>query len=113
MSEKLIYVVDDQPMICEMLAALLGVRNSSWEVKTFERPADLIQAVTIRAPDLVISDFRMPLMTGAELQEEIRKMAPSTIRILMSGNVSSLSKITSAHQYIAKPFMAAEVFAVV
>ena len=113
MTEKLIYIVDDQPMICELLGTLLSFHNSSWEVKTFERPADLIHSVTVRPPNLVISDCRMPLMTGAELQDEIRKMAPSTIRILMSGNVASLSKIASAHQYIAKPFVAAEVFAVV
>ncbi len=113
MMEKLIYIIDDEALIGGMLQMLLKGSDSSWEVKAFEEPSDLIRAVAGRPPNVVIADYRMPVMTGTELQDKVRVMSPATIRILMSGNISNLNKITSAHQFIAKPFLGDEVVAVV
>jgi HD-like signal output (HDOD) protein len=45
-------------------------------------------------------------MEGSKLLEQVRVVSPNTIRLIMSGYVAldKLTLITSAHQYIAKPF---------
>jgi response regulator RpfG family c-di-GMP phosphodiesterase len=110
---KLIYIVDDQAAIRDLLQRLLKCGNSAWEVRGFGEPGELISAVAERPPDMVISDFSMPGMKGTEVQDKIREISPSTIRILLSGSISNLSRIASAHQFIAKPFQAKEVITVV
>jgi HD-like signal output (HDOD) protein len=45
-------------------------------------------------------------MLGSELLEQVRAISPTTMRVIMSGYVplTKLALVTSAHQYIAKPF---------
>jgi HD-like signal output (HDOD) protein len=52
----------------------------------------------------------MPDMNGGELLEAVRLASPGTLRITMSGFVAldKLTVITSAHQYVAKPFDAGQ-----
>ncbi len=91
-----------------METAVLILRGieSQWEVEGFSDPFTALAAVKATPPDLVLSDQLMPGMQGSQLLEEIRNIAPGAIRIIMSGYVSlnRLTLITSAHQYIAKPF---------
>lgn len=103
----LIYIVDDEPMLGEMLCQFLARTNSDWRVESFTLPGKAIEATQKATPDMVISDFAMPEMTGTEMLEKIRLMAPSTIRILVSGfaNPKALAnKLSAAHQYLAKPY---------
>ncbi len=85
---------------------ILRGSDDSWEVAGFSDPLVALAAVKTRAPDLVLSDQLMPGMQGSQLLEEVRNVAPAAIRVIMSGYVSlsKLTLITSAHQYIAKPF---------
>jgi len=91
-----------------MHSAILVLRalNRQWEVVGFTNPLAALAAVKERAPDLILSDQLMPGMLGSQLLEEVRAVAPAAIRVIMSGYVSlsKLTLITSAHQYIAKPF---------
>lgn len=103
---KLIYVVDDQGAVLETAVFVLQCVDPGWEVVGFNDPLKALEAVKNKSPDLVLSDQIMPRMQGSQLLEEIRLISPGTIRIIMSGYVEmgKLSLITSAHQYIAKPF---------
>jgi len=59
--------------------------------------------------DLVISDMRMPHMSGAEVLEQIRNKWPDMVRILLTG-FSDISATIAAinrgeiYRYIAKPW---------
>jgi HD-like signal output (HDOD) protein len=77
-----------------------------WEVLGFSDPLEALAAIRASSPDLVLSDFNMPGMMGSDLLEEVRVAAPNAVRMVMSGwvDLNKLSKITSAHQYFAKPF---------
>jgi len=77
-------------------------------VTGFNDPLKALEAVRSSPPDLILSDERMPGMQGSRLLEETRVAAPGTLRIIMSGFVAldKLTAITSAHQYVAKPFHA-------
>jgi HD-like signal output (HDOD) protein len=103
---KLIYVVDDQAAVLETAVFVLENIDPAWQVVGFNSPIDALAAARQKAPDMVLSDQIMPKMQGSQLLEEIRLILPTTIRIIMSGYVEmgKLSLITSAHQYIAKPF---------
>lgn len=101
-----IYIVDDQAAVLETAVIILRGVNPNWEVAGFSDPLEALAAVKAMAPDLIISDQLMPNMQGSQLLEEVRKIAPSVIRVIMSGYVSlsKLTLITSAHQYLSKPF---------
>jgi HD-like signal output (HDOD) protein len=104
--KRRIYVVDDQPAVVDTAVLVLRALNPQWEVAGFTDPLAALAAVKERAPDLILSDQLMPGMLGSQLLEEVRTIAPAAIRVIMSGYVSlsKLTLITSAHQYIAKPF---------
>ena len=51
--------------------------------------------------DLVISDMRMPGMSGAQLFERIREKWPETVRILLTGYAEISSTIEAINKAIA------------
>jgi HD-like signal output (HDOD) protein len=104
--KRCIYLVDDQAPIVETAVLILRTIDPQWEITGFTDPFAALAAVRVKAPDLVLSDQAMPGMQGSQLLEAVRTISPTTIRVIMSGYVAlnKLSLITSAHQYIAKPF---------
>ena len=78
----LIVVADDEFLLAEMLADLL--EDAGHEVLTASQGEAALRLVRERRPELVITDFMMPLMTGLELAEAIRDdPAVSDIPILL------------------------------
>jgi HD-like signal output (HDOD) protein/ActR/RegA family two-component response regulator len=104
--KRTIYVVDDHAQVLETAVMVLQMIERDWDVIGFTDPDQALAAVQAKAPDLVLSDQRMPSMLGSELLEKVRLLAPTAVRIIMSGQVplDKLTLITSAHQYLAKPF---------
>jgi HD-like signal output (HDOD) protein len=104
--KRCIYIVDDQLAVLETAVLILRGMDVHWEVSGFSDPFEALAAVKAKAPDLILSDQLMPGMQGSQLLEEVRKIAPLVIRVIMSGfvSLSKLTLITSAHQYMAKPF---------
>ncbi len=75
--------VDDEPLILEGLES-----NLAWhyEVQTAVSGAEGLDSIRRNGPfALVISDMRMPGMDGATFLREVRKEAPDTTRILLTG----------------------------
>jgi HD-like signal output (HDOD) protein len=108
--KRRIYIVDDQPQVLETAMALVTAVMPEAVVAGFGDPFKALEAIKANPPDLILSDQRMPGMQGSRLLEEARIAAPGTLRIMMSGHVSldKLTSITSAHQYVAKPFDVAQ-----
>ncbi len=104
--KRSIYVVDDQAPVLETTVLVLRSLGRDWEVTGFTDPFAALAAVKAKAPDAILSDELMPGMQGSQLLEQVRVVSPNTIRLIMSGCVAlnKLTLITSAHQYIAKPF---------
>jgi len=101
-----IYVVDDESLLLETLVLGLRSMGREWEVTGFGDSLAALEAVKKKAPDAVLTDQMMPGMSGSQLLEQVRVISPTTVRLIMSGYVafSRLTLITSAHQYVAKPF---------
>ncbi|HEX5364537.1 MAG TPA: HD domain-containing phosphohydrolase [Gallionella sp.] len=99
--------IDDEANILAALKRLF--RPLGYNILTAESGAEGLALLEKENIDLVISDMRMPNMTGAELLEQARNKWPEVIRILLTG-YSDLSSTIAAinrgeiYRYISKPW---------
>jgi signal transduction histidine kinase len=68
--EATIVVVDDEPLICRVMAQVLASRGYR-QVHTFEDPTEALARFDDLAPDLVLLDLNMPQMHGTQVLERI------------------------------------------
>lgn len=99
-------VVDDEAPVRILMERLFSDR---FEVKTAEDGTEGLAIAEVFKPHVVISDQRMPLMTGVEFLERIREILPDTGRILVSayadyGVLVDAVNAASIHHYMEKPF---------
>jgi CheY-like chemotaxis protein len=103
----LIYVVDDERIICEMVGSIL--EPAGYRVQLFNDPriAAASFAEARPKPDLLLTDFRMEPMHGMQLIEQCRKLDPSVPTILVSGQVDEDYVRTHGFKpdlFLRKPF---------
>ena len=77
-----ILLVDDEP---EVLIALSRILRKQYELSTANNAHEALDLLNQTHVDLVISDIRMPTMSGIELLKKIRELYPHMGRILLSG----------------------------
>lgn len=82
-SQSRLLVVDDNPCVREMMADLL--LSQGYEVLTAQDGLDALRQLQERLPDLIISDLRMPRMSGFEFLAIVRQRFPHIPTIAMSG----------------------------
>jgi diguanylate cyclase (GGDEF)-like protein len=75
-------VVDDEPNILTSLALLLA---KDFEILTADSAETAQRIFGQRDIDLVLSDQRLPGLTGVQLLEWVRENSPKTVRLLMTG----------------------------
>lgn len=101
-----ILFVDDEERILQGLRRMLRPLSASYQLlfaSSADEALDLIRAQKI---DIVCTDMKMPGRDGAELLSEVQKIAPSTIRLVLSGQAEEshiLRALPYAHQYLPKP----------
>lgn len=81
---RMILVVDDQKDLLDVLTAMLEAAGA--EVAPSTEPADILAAIESDPDDwdLIITDFDMPGMTGADLAEAVQAVAPRVPVILVT-----------------------------
>ncbi|MET3445499.1 two-component system response regulator [Ralstonia pickettii] len=103
----LILLVDDEPGVLSSLRRLL--RPTGYRVITADSGAAGLDMLGVYPVDLIISDMRMPGMSGAEFLAHARERYPDVMRILLTG----YSEIDSAvraineggvYRYLNKPW---------
>ena len=101
-----ILVVDDEKNYLVVLEALLGPEG--YEVVTADNAQAALRLIKESDLDLVVTDMKMPGMSGMELLEETKKMKPGLPVIMMTAYgtiemaVEAMRK--QAYDYITKPF---------
>jgi len=70
MAEKRVLVVDDEIHIVHVVA--IKLRNNGYEVMTAGDGAEAFKIACEEKPDIIVTDFQMPLMSGLELVEKLR-----------------------------------------
>lgn len=98
--------IDDEERILRSLAMQF---RRDYEVLTESDPLRALERLTREPVHIVVSDQRMPQMSGAELLTQVREMAPDCLRILLTG-YSDLDAAVEAlnsggiFRYLTKPW---------
>jgi two-component system alkaline phosphatase synthesis response regulator PhoP len=71
MAERKVLVVDDEIHIIHVVT--IKLRNNGYEVISAENGAAAFELAREEQPDIVVTDFQMPVMTGLELVRELRR----------------------------------------
>lgn len=79
---KTILLVDDEPAILRALQRTL--QRAGYRVLLAENGPQALHLLTTEQVSLLISDFRMPGMNGAELLQQVRLQFPATIGLILS-----------------------------
>jgi CheY-like chemotaxis protein len=89
-----IFVVDDEPIICETLAAILS--DAGYEAIPFTDGSLAVAAATETNPNLLISDVMMPNMNGVELAIHFQNFHPACKILLFSGAAATSDLLVNA-----------------
>jgi DNA-binding NtrC family response regulator len=115
MSQKpSLLVVDDESGILDTLRILL--RNEGFEVTTAQGGKAGLEQIRSGTHDIILSDVRMPQVSGLDILTAAREQDPMTPVILMTAQASLQSAIgavnSGAFYYIQKPFSNDELVAI-
>lgn len=101
-----VWVVDDDQSVRWVLEKAL--RQADMEPRSFERAEHLLEAIETSSPDVLITDVRMPGMSGITLLERLRDLSPGLPIIVITAH-SDLDNAVAAYkggafEYLPKPF---------
>lgn len=106
-----IMVVDDEQSMCEFLEIIL--LRAGYRVSSFTDAFKAVSTLETENYDLVISDLKMPSMSGLELLRTVKKKSPATEIIMITAFASTTTVIEAmkngAFDYITKPFKVDEI----
>lgn len=105
--QKRIMIVDDEPSILKSLKRCLS--QCDYHIDSFSDPNQALASANHNAYDLVISDQRMPCLSGTELLTRLKCLQPDCVTILLTGHSDSstlMDAINEAHVYrfLTKPW---------
>jgi len=98
--------VDDEPNIVRSLDWLL---RGEFDVHTATSAEDALALLRRHDFDVVISDQRMPQVTGVEFLSMVKRIAPRALRILLTGYADTEAMLGSINEaevfrYVRKPW---------
>lgn len=102
---KLLFVDDEE----RILNALRSVFRAQYNVFTASSGPEAMEFLKRFRPHVIISDQRMPEMTGVEFLRQVKDVAPHTVRILLTGYSDLASIVGSINdgeifRFISKPW---------
>jgi FixJ family two-component response regulator len=102
--DSIVYIVDDDPSMCEALTRLLG--TVGLRAEAFKTPLEFLRTKRPDAPSCLVLDVRLPGLSGLDLQRELANTdppieivfitahgdIPMTVQALKAGAVDFLTK---------------------
>lgn len=104
----MIYFIEDDRSINE--AVFYSLKNSSFEVKGFERPSEFWKAMKEETPDLILLDIMLPEEDGLQILRKLRssKETSDLPIIMVTAKDAEYDKVigldSGADDYMTKPF---------
>jgi CheY-like chemotaxis protein len=104
---KTLLVVDDESNILAAVVRLL--RREGYRIVSAHSATEAFEVLALNDVQVVISDHRMPEMTGADFLGKVKVLYPDTVRILFSGYVE-MEALTDAvnrgavYRFMLKPW---------
>ncbi|MCK6459800.1 MAG: response regulator [Planctomycetes bacterium] len=107
MSRESVLFVDDDPAILGAIRRLL--LDEPYEVRACEDPVEALRQVVASPPTVVVSDYYMPPMNGPAFLLEVRRVAPSAVRMILTGKPDLGAVVTAVqegavHKFLIKPW---------
>jgi two-component system response regulator MtrA len=111
-----IFIVDDEPMVGEVVGMVLGIEG--FKTRVFTSPEDALDALetATEKPGILITDFAMTPMNGLELIGRFKKAVPALRTILYSGAITDNEAAAFRHgadAFLNKPFLPRELIRIV
>ncbi len=106
-----VLVVDDEPVLAEMVS--MALRYEGWQVVTAADGRTAVTAARENRPDVVVLDVMLPDMTGLEVLTKLRRDLPYLPVLLLTAKDSVEDRIAGltagGDDYVTKPFSIEEV----
>src|SRR4051794_14000453 len=114
-SKHTILVVDDEG---DVVASVKDLLRLDYRVLGATRAADGLAMLDTEQVDVVMTDQRMPEMTGVELLERVREKQPDAMRLLFTGYADVRAVVDAinrgnVYRYITKPWDPDELMAII
>lgn len=106
-TQRTLLLVDDEPNVVASLKRLL--RRDGYDILSANSGAEGLEVLSVNKVDVIISDQRMPGMTGVEFLRQAKTQYPDTVRIVLSG-YTELQSVTDAinegavYRFLTKPW---------
>jgi DNA-binding NtrC family response regulator len=99
-------IVDDEP---EILQSLLGLLRREFQLFTATSAEEALVILQDNPVQVIMTDQRMPGMTGVELMQQVREKYPDSIRIVFTGYADIKAVVEAInsgglYRYITKPW---------
>jgi DNA-binding NtrC family response regulator len=109
-----VLIVDDEPEIARSLRRVL---RATYEVEVATSAEDALARLDELRPEVVIADFRMPDMNGAQLLSDVRRRLPKSLGLLLSGYAEIDASVLAEHagsisRFVKKPWKNEELLAI-
>ena len=106
MEKSKLLLVDDEPNLTSALVRSLD--RSQFEIFTADSAQQALMILAGNDIDVVVSDERMPGMTGSQFLTEVRKKWPNTIRMILSGQADLEAAVRAinegeVYRFLLKP----------
>ncbi len=107
MPEHTLLFVDDEENIQRSLQRVF--RREGYNILTASSGGEGLEKIAQTPVDLILSDQRMPQMSGVEFLREVRKTSPDTVRIILTGYADVQAAMDAINQgevyrFITKPW---------
>lgn len=106
MAQEKILVIDDELFVRELLQEFLS--KEGYNVYLAESGEKAVNMIKANPVEIALIDLKMPGMDGISTLKEIKKIAPSTIAVILTGYPTIESSIealrSGAYDYVVKPF---------
>ncbi|MFA5180111.1 MAG: response regulator [Syntrophales bacterium] len=103
---KRILFVDDEELVLQGLKRMLHPHSDEWDMVFVDSGSKALDIMGRMTFDVVLADMRMPVMNGVELLNEVMKLYPQTVRLILSGHSGNeliFKAMGATHRYLAKP----------
>ena len=99
--------MDDEENILRSLRRLF--RREGYHILTANGGAEGLKVLGENAVGVIVSDQRMPEMTGSEFLHQVKELYPDTVRIILSGytdleSVTESINIGAVYKFLTKPW---------
>ncbi|BET69038.1 response regulator [Opitutales bacterium ASA1] len=105
-TKRSVLFVDDELYVLDGLRRMLRGLRDQWDMQFVDSGAKALEWMAHHPVDVLVSDMRMPGMSGAELLTLAHARHPRTVRIVLSGYADDeliMQCVNSTHQFLSKP----------